>query len=136
MSRGPENTFISSVHRHLPVNLYSMKNHNQFNGGIADCWYSGKSADLWVEYKFIDVPKRADTMIDLCNPKLLSALQQEWLESRYREGRNIAVIVGSKNGGVIFQNTDWMEPISSADFVSLLNARKSIADWITKQVNG
>ena len=54
MSQGPENAFIASIHRHLPSpeTLYRMKNHNEYNGGIADCWYSGKR-DLWIEYKFI-----------------------------------------------------------------------------------
>ena len=35
MSKGPENTFIGSVHKHLPAGLYHMKNHNAYVGGIA-----------------------------------------------------------------------------------------------------
>mgnify|MGYP003609555235 CR=1 FL=1 len=64
MSRKPENTFIASVHKHLPVGLYSMKNHNQYNAGIADVWYSAKR-DWWIEYKFLVLPKRDTTVIDL-----------------------------------------------------------------------
>lgn len=137
MSRGPENTFISAVHRHLPVDLYRMKNHNEYAGGIADCWYSGPSADLWVEYKFVDVPKRPTTMIDLTNiDKYLTTLQQEWLVGRYGEGRNVGVIAGSKDGGVWFPGLTWQSPISAGVFVSRLQSRKQIAEQITEIVHG
>ena len=92
----PENTFITSVHKHLPTKLYRMKNHNQYNGGIPDCWYSGDKADLWVEYKY----KRAPGLLTASMTPDLSALQTDWLVSRYAEGRNVAVIMGSEKGGV------------------------------------
>ena len=133
MSKGPENTFISSIHRHLPVDFYWMKNHNQYNGGIADCWYSGTRADLWVEYKFIEVPKRAETLIDLCGGRdpPLSKLQQKWLWGRSTEGRNVQVIVGCKAGGVIFTHPEvWSEPISDERFGSFVRDRKSLAQYI------
>ena len=57
MAAGPETRFIASVHRHLPVDLHHEKMHNAYRGGTADCWYSGQKDDLWVEYKFITVPK-------------------------------------------------------------------------------
>lgn len=140
MSKGPENRFITSVHRLLPPvdEAYRMKNHNEYNGGIADVWYSGKVADLWVEYKFIAVPKRATTMIDLCDTKkdLLTALQQEWLSGRHKEGRNVAVIVGCEAGGVILPDLAWKQPLSTGDFVSRITTRKSIADWIMQRVYG
>ena len=95
MSRGPENIFIASVHKHLPAKVYRMKNNNQYNGGIADVWYSGQ-LDLWVEYKFITLPARDDTVVDLISGKdpAISALQQNWLRSRSAEGRKVGVIVG------------------------------------------
>lgn len=133
MSRGPENTFIASVHRHLPANVYSMKNHNQYNGGIADCWYSGASADLWIEYKFITVPKRADTLIDLCggpNPPL-SRLQQEWLRDRHREGRNVWVVVGCKTGGVVYQDLLWETPVLQKTFLPHVLGRMALAAHIS-----
>ena len=119
MSRGPENTFIGSVHSHLPAALYRMKNHNEFNAGIADCWYSGRKNDLWVEYKFVVVPARDATRIDLVGGKApaLSHLQQEWLQARHKEGRNVVVIVGSKAGGVVLPNQTWREPLSAGESV-------------------
>lgn len=138
MSQGPETTFTGSVHRHLPAGLYRLKNHNQFHGGIADVWYSGGKADLWVEYKFLAVPKRDETVIDLCRAKgdMLSPLQQLWLEQRHAEGRNVAVIVGSKDGGVILPGLSWQPAMTAADFRKNLLLRKDVAGWIVRQVNG
>ena len=33
---GPENTFIASIHRQLPVDLYHMKTHNEYISGPTD----------------------------------------------------------------------------------------------------
>lgn len=126
---GPENTFIASVHRHLPVGLYRMKNHNQYNGGIADVWYSGPAADLWIEYKFIVLPKRDDTVIDLITGKepTISYLQQDWIRSRSKEGRNVGVIVGSKDGGVWFRGCTWDTTYTTAYFRNLIKPRNELA---------
>ena len=132
MSRGPENTFIASVHKHLAPTVYSMKNHNEYNGGIADVWYDGPTGDLWVEYKFVEVPKRDDTMIDLVGGKepIISKLQQKWLHDRHRHGRNVAVVVGCKDGGV---PCDWPVPISAAVFRYLVVSRRQIAQSINER---
>lgn len=133
MSTGPENTFISSVHKYLPPDLYRMKNHNQYNGGIADCWYSGSEGDLWVEYKFIKVPVRDSTLIDLTtggNPAL-SYLQQEWLRARCVEGRNVGVIIGSKDGGVWCPGESWSAPLTARQFRDTLKTRRGLAEMIT-----
>ncbi|PTT35457.1 hypothetical protein DBR23_23415 [Acidovorax sp. HMWF018] len=114
-----------------------MKNHNQYNGGIADVWYSGVR-DLWVEYKFIVVPKRPDTVIDLLTGKApaISYLQQEWLRSRHGEGRSVGVVVGSKDGGVWFPGLAWDQPLTAADFLKKLQSRKELADVILKETHG
>jgi len=132
MSRGPENIFIASVHRHLPATLYRMKNHNEFNAGIADCWYSGTKADLWIEYKFLVLPVRDKTRISLTEGKnpAISDLQQDWLKSRAAEGRNVGVIVGSKDGGVWFVDTEWETPFTAGEFRSWLASRAKLAQRI------
>ena len=133
MSRQPENTFIASVHKYLPPisRLYRMKNHNEYNGGIADCWYSGVS-DMWVEYKFLKLPVRDRTVIDLVggNDPTISTLQQEWLKGRHDEGRKVGVIVGCKDGGVWFPGTSWETPLTAGEFRSRLIARKDVATQI------
>lgn len=136
MSRGPENTFIGSVHKHLSPAVYHMKNHNEYIGGVADVWYDGPVRDLWVEYKFIVVPKRDDTSIDLVGGKdpIISKLQQQWLRDRYENGRNVAVIVGCKDGGVWLEHRDWEESISAAKFRRCITTRVALANSISELV--
>lgn len=129
----PENTFIRGVHSFLPKNVYHMKNHNAYVGGVADCWYSGKGGDLWIEYKHIVVPKRMSTEISLVKDKnpMLSALQQQWLADRYAEGRRVVVVVGSAQGGVWMSTPDvWGTPMLAGDFLKFACPRKAIAEHI------
>ena len=125
---GPENTFIASVHRHLPAELYRMKNHNQYTGGIPDVWYSGPAGDLWIEYKFIALPKRDSTTIKID----LSELQKNWIISRHSEGRQVGVIVGCKDGGVWMPGTTWQVPYTAASFRDSTVGRLALAAIITE----
>lgn len=125
----PENTFIASIHRHLPAGRedpYWMKNNNLYTSGIWDVWYSGMVRDLWVEYKFEKLPKRPNTVV----PIDLSALQLDWGKARHEEGRNLAVIVGTTRGGVIFTNREWEHPLKQSMFVDRLMLPVDIARWI------
>ena len=126
----PENTFIGSVHRLLPHELYRMKNHNQYNGGIPDCWYSGPAGDLWIEYKHVVLPKRDDTLI---TPNL-SALQIDWLNGRSKEGRRVGVIIGTKEGGVWLPNLAWADPLKTVEFRKLMMPRSDLAEVIAKLI--
>ncbi len=67
--------------------------HNAYRGGTPDVWYSGKAADLWVEYKW--VPKFGKLVVPNLSP-----LQLDWLTKRKAEGRNVLVVVGSKAGAL------------------------------------
>ena len=107
-----------------------MKNHNQYNGGIADVWYSGTSRDLWVEYKFIVVPKRNDTVI----VPGLSPLQLEWLRGRAKDGRHVGVVIGCKEGGVYLHASQW-ERLSVREFRVQIKERRAVATLITSLVN-
>lgn len=135
MAAKPESTFIASVHKHLPPTLYRVKNNNEYTAGIADVWYSGVR-DLWIEYKFIVVPKRPETRIDLLTGKnpAISYLQQEWLRSRHGEGRSVGVVVGSKDGGIWLPGVAWEQPFTAKDFLAHLRTRKDLADTILKEV--
>lgn len=133
MSSGPENTFIRSLHRLLPAGVYRMKNHNPYNSGIADCWYSGNAGDLWVEYKFLVLPKRAATVVDITagNAPPLTALQQDWLRSRHAEGRGVGVIIGMPQGGLWLPGVSWEKPTSSAECSAAMLSRPALAKLIT-----
>ena len=132
MSAKPETTFINALHRKLPTSVYHMKNNNPYTGGIPDCWYSGQSGDVWVEYKFLPtMPVRADV-----HPaKLLSALQMEWLNGRYAEGRNVAVLIGAPKGGVLLVDRAWEMSLSPQLFASLIRSKDDLIEWIMTQVN-
>ena len=136
MSSGPENRFIQAVHRLLPCRVYRMKNHNPYVGGVADCWYSGDVGDLWVEYKYLILPKRASTIVDLCSGDRppLSALQQDWLRARHREGRAVGVILGTPEGGVWLPGTAWENPLSVTECASSMRAKKDLASLIVENV--
>ena len=136
MASKPETTFYTGVHKHLPPpsQLYREKMANPYRGGTADHWYDGMKADLWVEWKFIPLPRRDDTVIDLVTPRgkkgesPLSALQQLWLEGRHRNGRNVWVIVGCKDGGVVMRSPSaWRMAWRVDAFKANLQSRQSIA---------
>ena len=132
MSAKPETTFINALHRKLPTSVYHMKNNNPYTGGIPDCWYSGQLGDVWVEYKYLPtMPVRADV-----HPaKLLSALQMQWLNGRYAEGRNVAVIIGAPKGGVLLVDRAWEMSLSPQLFASLIRSKDDLIEWILTQVN-
>lgn len=137
MSSGPENRFIQGVHAKLPARVYRMKNHNPYNSGIADCWYSGTSGDLWVEYKFVKIPKRASTIVDLVSgdDPPLTRLQQEWLKSRHGEGRSVGVIIGTEDGGIWLPGVTFQKPLSAADIRANLRDKRTLAAMITASVS-
>ena len=133
MSSGPENRFIQSIHRLLGAEVYRMKNHNPYTGGVPDCWYSGNKGDLWVEYKFLELPKKPSTIVDLLrgDKPPISPLQQYWLECRHAEGRTVGVIIGTPRGGLWRPGISWREPLSSAECACALLSRADIASIIT-----
>lgn len=132
MATKPETTFYRSILKHLPSRLYRLKMYNPFVAGPADHWFSGTTADLWVEWKWLVLPKRSTTRIGLD----LSPNQSRWLRERAEEGRNVVVIAGCKAGGVIFTERSWEVPITQKEFVKRLVDRKSIAAWIEEKTCG
>lgn len=130
MATKPETTFYRSVHRFLPSQVYQMKLHNPYLGGPPDHWYSGPKSDLWVEWKFTQLPKRETT--DLLAD--LSPLQARWLEQRYAEGRNVAVVLGCPLGGVIYTELSWGQPLTLGEYRVRLLKRNQLARWIEEIV--
>ena len=129
MGANPETTFIRSIHAHLKGKVFFQKMCNPFISGIPDVWYSGPKNDLWVEYKYIhSVPKRATVLPNL------SERQKVWLNDRLREGRNVAVILGVPDGGVLYRNKEWMEALQPGAFEARVQSRKELAQWIQDQV--
>ena len=130
--RKPETTFRLSVEKYLPTSLYRMKNSNPYTTGVADSWYSGTKTDLWVEWKFQILPKRPSTLI-LAKP---SPLQCVWLQARCHEGRNVAVILGCPDGGVVYQALSWAQALTCEQFRMRIKTRRQLAAWIEGEVCG
>lgn len=125
MSSKPENQFIQSVHKHLPAELHREKMNNPYRGGTADVWYSGSRADLWIEYKFLPkIPVRTQIKADL------TPLQIAWLSGRYKEGRDVWVVIGCKDGGVVLEHMDWTTELSPEEFRERLCTRPELAKRI------
>jgi hypothetical protein len=136
MATKPENQFRSSVHRYISKRVYQEKTNNTYRGGIPDDYYesNGKPGSLWVEYKYTPKIQR-----ELCltakhaKPKL-SALQEEWLDRAYRNGQQVAVIIGCPKGGVILTDREWLKPITAEDFEANLKSRQELMAWIEDMV--
>lgn len=121
-----ESSFIQAIHRRLPEDIHRWKINARFANGVPDAWYSGNRGDLWVEYKYLsEPPKRPFT------PRV-SPLQLRWLDQRYKEGRNVALIVGFPEGGVIVQGPALHEKVSPKE--NYYNT-DGIAKWIAMQVS-
>ena len=127
----PENTFIRSVHAKLPSHIHREKQHNAYRGGTPDVFYEHVRM-LWVEYKFVVLPKRDHTVI----VPGLSALQIDWLGRNHSNGHRPLVIVGSKAGGVIFDTPKtWVNGISCAQFKAALKSRQELAEFISRTIS-
>ena len=120
MPRQLENRFRDSIHRHLDrKTIHQEKTNNPFRSGMFDDWYSANPYDLWVEYKF---------QAKLGSVKAnLSPLQFYWGSERYKEGRNVAVIVGMPQGAIILKRSEWQERIPVLEVEQRLLKRKQVA---------
>ena len=125
----PENRFIQSVNRKLPLKtvIHYEKMNNPYRRGTADSWYSGNKADMWIEWKYVPkLPKTIDPQ------KLLHPLQTAWLNGRWKEGRNVCVVIGCPEGGVVLRDKEWCEVVN--DFTSKLRTVAEIAEYIKRQI--
>ena len=124
----PENRFIAGVHKHLPQ-TYMEKMNNPWRSGTADVWYSGRAGDLWVEYKFLERIPRSNGILPDLTPR-----QRRWLNSRIDEGRNVAVVLGTPTGGVIYRNKEWLTPMDYVALEGRIVPKDEVARWIFSQV--
>jgi|LWDU01.1.fsa_nt_gi hypothetical protein len=116
-----ESGFIQSVHLKLDKSIYRWKISDRYSSGVADAYYSSPLGDLWIEYKFY--PKGLPNRI---KPKL-SKLQLRWLYNRYKEGRDVYVIVGSPDACIIYEHLSWTSyKHTETDSIS----RPELVKWI------
>ncbi len=124
-----EAQYTQTIIKGLPRKIYSWKIMNMMQNGVPDCYFSGNKNDLWIEVKYVTVPKRDTTLI---TPNL-SALQIKWITERQQEGRNVAVLIGSKQGSCILTGDIIISGIYKHQ---LCLTHKEVRQWITKQTLG
>lgn len=90
-----ESQLIDSVHKHLPppsvLHRQSMTFSSLSHNGTPDRYYDGPLGDLWIEYKKIDSWPRDGLVggVDQKKPGCYRPNQFEWMERRWRNGRNV-----------------------------------------------
>lgn len=101
-------------------------------GGPPDAYYCGKKNDLWVEYKFIELPKRVTTQI---YPNL-SELQIEWLRTLDNCKRPVWVVVGSPKLAGIFSVQEALDGFTKPQYLGRAISFKDLAQAIGEHCGG
>lgn len=127
-----ESSFIKSIHTKLPRSIYKWKINDNLTNGVADAYYSAKGGDLWVEYKYIPtLPKRETTPIKTC----LTEQQAIWLDARSKEGRNVALVIGSPDGCLIMESF-FSRTFTKDEFIRNAKPIQSVIDFIRTKTEG
>ena len=126
-----EHHFWRGLKTKIAQRVYAYKVNDRLTAGIPDVWFSGDARDMWAELKY---EKRLPPTID--PRKYLSALQQNWLRARHRQGRRVAAVIGSPAGHVVFPGVAWETPVSRDDFVAQALTTQELADHFVEQLNG
>lgn len=131
---GPERRFIDRVHRPLAPEVYKeCSTGTMGSNGTPDYYYEGCADTLRIEYKAVD--GKLPDVIELINPKkkyALSPLQRRWLNRAHSNGVPVAVVLGSNEGGFIFDNGGWEKKHSRSKCT--LYSPKEIAEYIRETV--
>lgn len=110
-----ERSFIDSVHRQVDQewNLHKQAMTGIMGtSGTPDYYYEGFNWYIWIEYKYIDNLPAVIALTDRAKKYSLSALQNRWLDRAYKNRTRAAVVLGSKQGAIIFYNGAWNTPIT------------------------
>ena len=145
MSQKPENRFIDRLNNKLPIkkrrgsakareqhaqHMHYEKMANPYRGGTADSWYSGKN-DIWIEFKYLPTMPVTKVVKPL---EMLSTLQQEWLNERRAEGREVYVVIGCPDGGVVLKDGEWNGELPAQQFRSLVISLPQLSEFICQRV--
>lgn len=123
-----EHSFIKSVHRYLPLDLFKWKIHDTFAGGVPDSFYAGPAGILFVEYKYVKkLPKRDSSILKTS----LSPQQIQWLNRMTDFNQRAAVVIGCEDTAIILENKIWESPLTKLYYVQRAVPRKAVAEWIT-----
>ena len=121
-----EHGFVRSVHRQLSPDVFVWKINDKFAGGVPDAFYAGPARCLFVEYKYIKLPKRPTTLVRTG----LSEQQKLWLNRMLTLGKPVAVVLGSNEGHII-TTKNWDTPVSAEHFRQHAMSTKAVAAQIS-----
>lgn len=131
MATKPEATFRSGVHKYLPLSVHHEAVGSNYSKGTPDQWYDGCHYDLWIEWKYAkEIPKHLN-LLNTTVPKL-SEHQQNWLKRAHGNGRNVCVIVGFKEGGIILSDMAWESSLPREVVSEMIMSRRDLAKYITE----
>jgi len=125
-----EHGFIKAVHRHLSPEVYRWKIHDTYTGGVPDAFYLGPAGSLWVEYKYVKLPKRPDTIVTFG----ISKLQAIWLTRAQECGQLAAVIIGFDKQAQIVDNPEQFNTMTQRELQDGALSFQCVADWIENHV--
>jgi len=116
------------VHRHLSPEVYRWKIHDTYTGGVPDVFYCGPAGSLWVEYKYIRLPKRKTTVVTFG----LSELQLIWLTKIAMYGQTTILVVGWQQSAQVLYGPYITQTTSQDELVNNSLSFKELASLITQ----
>jgi hypothetical protein len=125
-----EHGFIKAVHRHLSPEVYRWKIHDTYTGGVPDAFYMGPAGSLWVEYKYVTLPKRSTTVVTFG----LSQLQIAWLTKAQMCGQLAVVIVGYERSAVVVTDPQLFKGMTKTQLQDEALSFQLTANWIESHV--
>lgn len=125
-----EHGFIKAVHRHLSPEVYRWKIHDTYTGGVPDALYLGPAGSLWVEYKYVKLPKRATTYI----PFGLSILQALWLTRAINWKQSAIVVVGFEKSAIALTDPELFTGSTKNELEKEAISFKEVAKLIEQYV--
>ena len=116
------------MHRHLSPEVYRWKIHDTYTGGVPDVFYCGPAGSLWVEYKYIRLPKRKTTVVTFG----LSELQLIWLTKIAMYGQTTILVVGWQQSAQVLYGPYITQTTSQDELVNNSLSFKELASLITQ----
>lgn len=114
------------MHRQLSPDIFVWKINDKYAGGVPDAFYAGPARCLFIEYKYVKLPKRDTTLVKTS----LSEQQKLWLDRMSGMDKHVALVIGSVLGTIIIDK-DWDYPIPTELFRQHAMSTKAVAQWIS-----
>ena len=138
-----ESDLYRSVDRFLPKDVHRQSMTGTVFNGTLDRYFDGPLGDFWAEFKQLSAWPRRQAFNVMPIPLAkkqpdghLTDRQLRWLERRYANGQNAAVIVGmpDKTAVILDTPTKWQNDFVCVPGCSHNQTRQQVAEWIMKKV--